>query len=132
MKSPDQRRTRAVAPCTFKGGDLATDKRINPITAVNQEGQSTITRYERMLRLFEKRMPHSICLCSPIQFVVPLLLLLFTQAEIVTEHGLERFSFAILKITDVWRADCPEDCSNSFHVRTLSPDGKRKALNDHF
>ena len=42
-----------------------------------------------MLRLFEARMPQSFNLRGPVQSVVPLLLLLFTQAEIVTEHGLE-------------------------------------------
>ena len=88
-------------------------------------------RYKQMLQLFETRMSHSVN-CSPVQLVVSLLLLVFTQAEIVTEHGLEGFSFAILEATDVWRADRPEDGSNSFHVRTFSPDGKRKALNDHF
>jgi hypothetical protein len=51
-----------------------------------------------------------------------LLLSLITQAEIITEHGLERFGFAMLKVTNVRQVNRPESGSDFFYVRTLSPD----------
>src|SRR5437870_11706440 len=90
-----------------------------------------MTRYNRMLRFFETRMPQSFNLRYPVQSVVPLLLLFFTQTEIVAEHGLERFSFPMLKVTNARQANRPERSSNFFHVRALSPDRERKHLNNH-
>jgi len=44
-----------------------------------------------------------------------------TQAEIVTEYGLERFAFPMLKVTDVRRANRFKNGSNLFHVGALPP-----------
>src|ERR1700730_7013397 len=62
--------------------------------------------------------------------VVPLLFLFLTQTEIVAEHGLERFSFPLFKLTDARRRDRSENCPNFFHFRVLPPDGEREHF-DH-
>ena len=39
------------------------------------------------------------------------------QAEIITEHRLQRFSFALLEVTNARRTNSVESGSNSFYVR---------------
>jgi hypothetical protein len=84
-----------------------------------------------MSRFFEA-MPQSSnlrCLVGP---VVSLSLLFLAEAEIITEHGLERFTFPMFKLVDVRWYNCSKCGSNFFHSRMLPPCGQRQHLNDHF
>ena len=98
------------------------------ITAANQETQSVNDEVTIGCCDSSKRGCLSLLICAiryNLWFL--LLLLLFTQAEIVAEHGLERFILSMLKVIDVRRANRPERGSNFLHVRALLPDREARA-----
>jgi hypothetical protein len=112
--------------CSLNADDLTTGQMDNSSESARAKRTDDVRMKDvGMSRFFEATMPQCFYPANPVQSMVSLLLFLLAQAEIITEHGLERFTFSMFKVTNVRRTNRPESGSNFFNVRALSPDRER-------